>query len=97
MAAALSLIMGLFGVREGIAKVIAIAIGILVALGAVWGCYEIVKRRGADEVRQEIKDQVNEAGIKGSEARLSRADCVTRDGVYDFRRQVCTGLAPGDR
>lgn len=97
MATALTLIMSLFGVREGLAKIIAVGIAVTAALCVLIGSYQFVKYRGAEEARREIKDQNNEAAFKGSEARLSRADCVARDGVYDFRRQVCTGLALGDR
>lgn len=81
MGAVLTLIMSLCGVKEGLAKIIAAGVAIIAATGAVWGGYELIKHIGAEEVRQEIKDQTNEAGIKGSEARMSRADCNARDGI----------------
>jgi hypothetical protein len=85
------------GIGNALASIISWAVIALVVSGAVWGGYELIKHRGADQVRTEIERQNNEAGIKGGEARLSRRDCNDRGGVYDFRRGVCTGLAPSDR
>jgi hypothetical protein len=85
------------GIGSALASVITWAALALAASGAAWGGYELIKHRGAAQVRTEIERQNNEAGIKGGEARLSRRDCNDRGGVHDFRRGVCTGLATGDR
>jgi uncharacterized membrane protein YjfL (UPF0719 family) len=96
VAAAIALLARL-GIGPTLASIITWAAIALVVSGAVWGGYELIKNRGADEVRDQIERQNNEAGNKGSEARLSRAECVAAGGLYDFRTGHCTGLAAGNR
>lgn len=85
------------GLGQGLAKLIVWA-GLILAAGVVVvGGYELIKHRGAEEVRNQIKEQNDEAGLAGSGARLSRRDCVAAGGVYHFDTGVCAGVEAGDR
>lgn len=81
----------------GINRLIVTAGLIGLAAAGVWGVYAYVKHQGAEEVRTELREKNNEAGIAGSEARMSRADCHRRGGMYDFRTGKCSGLETGGR
>jgi hypothetical protein len=85
----------LLGISPDVAKVIAILIGIAVALGSAWGGYELIKHRGAEEVRTQIQKENADAILKAIEASRSFDDCIAAGGVWDFRHQRCASAAPG--
>lgn len=88
---------GLIGVPRPVAVVIAWA-AIAVALsGAVLGGYELIKHRGAEELRAKIEKDNSDAIKKGVDARMSFDDCLSAGGVYDFKRQWCSSPALGPR
>ncbi|MFC3206102.1 hypothetical protein [Aquamicrobium soli] len=87
----------LLGISPDVVKVIATLIAIAVALGSAWGGYELIKHRGAEEVRSQIQKENADAMVKGIDAGRSFDDCVAAGGVYDFRRQRCAGATPGAR
>lgn len=94
MTAIITVIARLLGVDQLAAQVIAIMITIAVALGSAWGVYAYIKHRGAEEVRTQIERDNQDAIRKGIEASRSFDDCVAAGGVWDFRRQRCSGT-PG--
>ena len=85
------------GISPDVAKVIAILIGIAVSLGGLWAGFAYIKHIGAEEVRDQIQKENTDAIQHGLDARLSFDDCLAAGGVYDFRRQRCTGAAHGAR
>ncbi len=87
----------LLGISPDIAKVIAVMIGIALALGSAWGGYAYIKQLGRQEVREQIQKENTDAIKRGFDARLSFDDCLAAGGVYDFRRQRCAGAASGAR
>lgn len=87
----------MLGISPDVSKLVAILLGIAVALGSAWGGYELIKHRGAEEVRSQIQKENADAMVKGIEAGRSFDDCVAAGGVWDFRRQRCAGVAPGAR
>lgn len=87
----------LLGISPDVSKVIAILIGIAIALGSAWSVYAYVKQRGAQEVRDQIQKENTDAIKRGFDARLSFDDCLAAGGVYDFRRQRCASPSDGSR
>jgi hypothetical protein len=79
----------MFGVSPAIAQVIAIMIAIAVALGGVWGGYELIKHQGVVEERARIDKDNQDAVNKALEAAANFDDCLAASGVWDFRRQKC--------
>lgn len=92
-----ALVARLLGISPDVVKLIAILIGIAVALGSAWGAYAYVKHLGRQEVRDQIQKENIDAIKHGFDARLSFDDCLAAGGVYDFRRQRCAGATPGAR
>lgn len=97
MGALVSLVAGALGIDRTLAGIVTAIAAILLASGALWGGYALIKGQGADEVRTEIERQNHEAGINGAQARSDRADCVASGGVYDFRTGRCVGAPAGNR
>lgn len=97
MTAVLALAARLLGISPDVAKVIAILLGIAAVLGSAWGGYAYIKHIGADEVRDQIQKENTDAIKNGLDARLSFDDCLAAGGVYDFRRQRCSGPAGSAR
>ncbi|MER8503880.1 hypothetical protein [Mesorhizobium sp. M1142] len=93
----ITLVAGMLGVNRQLAGIIAIGVTIVVASGAAWGVYAYVKHKGAEEVRQKIERENHDAIDKGLDARMSFDDCVAAGGVWDFRRQRCSGASLGPR
>lgn len=85
------------GVSSTIASVIAIGVAVLAASGAAWGVYAYVKHIGAEEVRERIEKDNQDAIRKGIEASRSLDDCIAAGGVWDFRRQRCSRTTLGPR
>ncbi|TIS80163.1 MAG: hypothetical protein E5W94_02395 [Mesorhizobium sp.] len=85
------------GVSSTIAGVIAIGVAVLAASGAAWGVYAYVKHKGAEEVRDQIQKDNQDAIRKGIEASRSLDDCIDAGGVWDFRRQRCSRATLGPR
>ncbi|MDG4900565.1 MULTISPECIES: hypothetical protein [unclassified Mesorhizobium] len=97
MSLLITFIVGRLGVSRLAAGAILWAVIALLASGAALTVYEVIKRRGADEVRAQIEKENQHALQKGIDARMSFDDCIDAGGVYDFRRQRCAGAALGHR
>jgi hypothetical protein len=97
MAAIILLGARLLGVSPAVAKVITIMLAIAAALSAAWGGYELIKHRGAEEVREQIQKENQNAIRKGGDAGRSFDDCLAAGGVYDFARQRCRDVPRSDR
>lgn len=97
MAALILLIARLTGLSEDVAKVGSIVVGIALALGSLWAGYEFIKHLGAEEVRQEIQKENQDAILKGTGAGRTLDECIAAGGLYDFGRQRCRDIPPGDR
>ncbi|TPJ76179.1 hypothetical protein FJ422_30300 [Mesorhizobium sp. B2-6-3] len=93
----ISLVAGLVGVPRPLAGVIAWAAIAVAVSSAALGGYALIKHWGADEVRAEIEKDNQDAIRKGIEASRSFDDCTAAGGLWDFRRQRCSGPAGGDR
>jgi hypothetical protein len=91
MTAIIAAIVRLFGVSPAIANIIAIMIAIVIALCGVWAGYELIKGKGAEEVRTQIERDNQDAMRKGIEASRNFDDCDAAGGLWDFRRQRCSG------
>ncbi|RWG02582.1 hypothetical protein [Mesorhizobium sp.] len=93
----ITLIVGRLGVSRLVGGLIAWAAIALITSGAALGVYEVIKHKGADELRAKIEKD-NQHGIsKGIDARMSFDDCIDAGGVYDFRRQRCSSPTLGPR
>ncbi|RWJ01324.1 MAG: hypothetical protein E5X67_23260 [Mesorhizobium sp.] len=97
MSAVIGLVAGLFGVNRTLAGIIAIVVAVVVASGAAWAVYAYVKHKGAEEVRDQIHKDNQDAIRKGIEASRSLDDCIDAGGVWDFRRQRCSRATLGPR
>ncbi|RWP31837.1 hypothetical protein [Mesorhizobium sp.] len=97
MTALIGLVAGALGVNRTLAGVIAIGAAVVVASGAAWGVYTYVKHQGAEEVRDKIEKDNQDAIRKGIEASRSLDECVAAGGVWDFRRQRCSRATLGPR
>lgn len=97
MSLLITLIAGRLGIGRFAAGAIAWAVIALVAGGAIAGGYHLIKQRGADELRARIEKENQDAIRKGIEASRTFDDCLSRGGVWDFRRQRCSGPALGHR
>ncbi|TJW57456.1 MAG: hypothetical protein E5X59_00590, partial [Mesorhizobium sp.] len=73
------------GVSSTIASVIAIGVAVLAGSGVAWGVYAYVKHIGAEEVRERIERDNQDAIRKGIDASRSLDDCIAAGGVWDFR------------
>lgn len=69
----------------------------LAASGAALGICELIKHKGADEVRAKIENENQDAIRKGIEASRNFEDCTSAGGLWDFRRQRCSSAPGGDR
>lgn len=84
-------------VPRPLAGIVALAIIALAAGGAALCVYEFIKHQGADELRAKIEKGNQDAIHKGIDARMSFDECIDAGGVYDFKRQRCTGATLGPR
>jgi uncharacterized membrane protein YuzA (DUF378 family) len=96
-ALAVSIIARLFGVSPAAAQVIAIMVGIAVALGGVWGGYEYIKHQGVVEERTRTDKDNQDAVNKALEAAANFDDCLAAGGMWNFRRQKCGRAETGAR
>lgn len=87
----------MFGLSPDAAKVVAIMIAIAAALGSAWGGYAYIKQLGAQAERARIEKENTDAIVKGIATSRSLDECLAAHGVWDFRRQRCSGSAGGDR
>lgn len=78
-----------FGLRPAVAKLIIAGGALLLAGGAVWGVYALIKEKGADDLRQEIERKDHEAGQAASEARDRLRQCLDRGGLPDPETGEC--------
>ncbi|MER9665570.1 hypothetical protein [Mesorhizobium sp. M0203] len=97
MSALIGIVAGLVGIPRPIAGILAWAVMLLAISGTVFGGYELIKHWGAQEVRDQIKKDNQDAIHKGIEASRSLDDCFAAGGVWDFRRQRCSGATLGPR
>ncbi|MDR7034478.1 hypothetical protein [Mesorhizobium sp. BE184] len=95
MAAIISLLAGALGINRALAGILAAAVALTAVSGVLWGGYELVKHWGAEEVRDQIQKENQNAIHKGLDARMSFDECLAAGGVYDFQRQRCSGPALG--
>lgn len=93
----MTLIVGRLGVSRLAACAIVWAVIALLASGTAFTVYEVIKHRGAEEVRAKIEKENQDAIHKGIDARMSFDDCMDAGGVFDFRRQRCASPALGHR
>jgi hypothetical protein len=93
----ITLIVGRLGVSRMVAGIAAWAAIALIASGAALGVYELIKHKGADELRAKIEKENQDAVHKGIDARMSVDDCIDAGGVFDFRRQRCDSPTLGPR
>ncbi|BCM19273.1 hypothetical protein [Mesorhizobium sp. J8] len=93
----ITFIVGRLGISRFLAGIIAWAAIVAIASGAALGAYQLIKHKGADELRARIEKENQHAIEKGVDARLSFDDCIDAGGVYDFRRQRCASPALGHR
>jgi hypothetical protein len=97
MSVLITLLVGRLGVSRLVGGIIAWAVIALVASGAVLTGYEIIKHKGADELRAKIEKENTDAIHKGVDARMSLDQCIDAGGVYDFGRQRCNAATLGPR
>ncbi|RWD71662.1 hypothetical protein [Mesorhizobium sp.] len=97
MSLLITFIVGRLGVTRLAAGAIAWGAIFLITTGAALGAYELIKHKGADELRARIEKENQHAIEKGIGARLSFDDCIDAGGVFDFRRQRCSSPALGPR
>lgn len=86
--------LGLGRLFSGIVAWAAIA---AVASGTALGGYQLIKHWGAQEVRDQIQKDNQDAINKGVEASRSLDECIGAGGVWDFRRQRCSRATLGPR
>lgn len=94
---AFTVVAELIGVPRPIAVIIAWAAMAVAISGAGLATYEIIKHRGAEELRANIEKGNSDAIKKGIDARMSLDQCIDAGGVYDFERQRCNAAALGPR
>ncbi|MBZ9678266.1 hypothetical protein [Mesorhizobium sp. ES1-1] len=97
MSTIITMIAGRLGLGRLASGVIAWAVIAFLASGAVLTGYELIKHKGADEVRAKIEKENTDAIHKGIDARMSLDQCIDAGGVYDFRRQRCDAATLGPR
>lgn len=97
VAAMLAAAARLIGISPDIAKVVAILIAIALALGSAWGGYAYIKHSGALAERARVEKENTDAIVKGIATSRSFDECLNAGGVWDFRRQRCSGASGGDR
>ena len=85
------------GLTRLVAGIVAWGAILLVASGAVFTVYEVIKHKGAEEVRAQIEKENQDAVNKGIEASRSFRDCNDAGGLWDFRRQRCSRATLGPR
>lgn len=93
----ITFIVGRLGVSRLLAGIVAWAVIALIVSGAAFTVYEVIKHKGADELRARIEKENQHAIQKGIDARMSFDDCIDAGGVYDFRRQWCASPTLGPR
>ena len=97
----MSLLITIIASRLGLTRIVAGAIAwaviALLASGAAFTAYEVIKHKGADELRAKIEKENQHAIQKGIDARMSFDDCIDAGGVFDFRRQRCASPTLGPR
>ncbi|MCA0025458.1 MULTISPECIES: hypothetical protein [unclassified Mesorhizobium] len=87
----ISLVAGLLGVPRPLAGVIAWAAIAVAVSGTVFGGYQLIKHWGAEEVRNQIEKENMDAIRTGVEASRNFDECDRAGGLWDFRRQRCSG------
>ncbi|MER9901588.1 hypothetical protein [Mesorhizobium sp. M0130] len=97
MSALIGIVASLVGVPRPLAGILMWAVMLVAISGTVFGGYEIIKHWGAQELRYQIEKDNQDAIRKGIEASRSLDDCIAAGGVWDFRRQRCSGAALGPR
>ncbi|MER8403546.1 hypothetical protein NKH16_02140 [Mesorhizobium sp. M1307] len=97
MSALIGIVAGLVGVPRPLAGILTWAVMLIAISGTVFGGYELIKHWGAQEVRDQIEKENQDAIRKGVEASRSLDDCVAAGGVWDFRRQRCSSTSLGAR
>lgn len=97
MSLIITMIAGRLGLGRLSSGAIAWAVIALLASGAILTGYELIKHKGAEELRAKIEKENTDAILKGIDARMSFDDCLDAGGVYDFRRQRCDAATLGPR
>ncbi|TGV76325.1 hypothetical protein EN801_037950, partial [Mesorhizobium sp. M00.F.Ca.ET.158.01.1.1] len=82
----ITLVAGFAGVPRPMAGIIAWAVIALAVSDTALSVYELIKHKGADEVRAKIEKENTDAIYKGIDARMSLDECIDAGGVYDFGR-----------
>lgn len=85
------------GLGRFAAGAVAWAVIALIAFAVIAGGYQLIKHKGAEEVRAQIEKDNQDAIRKGIEASRSLDDCIAAGGVWDFRRGRCSSPALGHR
>lgn len=84
-------------VPRPLAGIVAWALIALAVSGTALGVYEFIKHKGAEEVRAKIERENQDAIRNGIDAARSYSDCADAGGLWDFRRQRCSGATLGPR
>lgn len=84
-----STVAGALGLRLPVARLVVGGAALLLAAGALWGVYAMIKNQGAEEVRREIERKDHEAGQAASEARDRLRKCFERGGLPDLVTGEC--------
>jgi len=87
--AILSLIIKVFGVSGGTARLIAIGMVAIAVFSLTWSGLSWLKRLGAAEATSTIERKDHEAGIAANEARDRLRSCFGRGGMPDPRTGQC--------
>ncbi|RUW99506.1 hypothetical protein EOA30_23795 [Mesorhizobium sp. M8A.F.Ca.ET.059.01.1.1] len=93
----ITLVAGFAGVPRPMAGIIPWAVIALAVSDTALSVYELIKHKGADEVRAKIEKENTDAIDKGIDARMSLDECIDAGGVYDFGRQPCGAATLGPR
>ncbi|MER9130656.1 hypothetical protein [Mesorhizobium sp. M0768] len=97
MSGLIGIVAGLVGVPRPLAGILTWAVMLVAISGTALGGYELIKHWGAQEVRDQIEKDNQDAIRKGIETSRSLDDCIAAGGVWDFRRQRCSGASLGPR
>ncbi|WP_245499283.1 hypothetical protein [Mesorhizobium sp. M1A.F.Ca.ET.072.01.1.1] len=93
----ISLLVGRLGVSRLAAGAIAWAGIAALVSGAAFTVYEVIKHRGAEEVRAKIEKDNQDAIRTGIDARMGLLTTASTLAACTFRRQWCAGAALGHR
>ena len=97
MSLLVTVIVGRLGISRLLAGAIVWAGIALLASGVGFTAYDVIKHKGAVELRAKIEKENQNAIQKGIDARMSFDDCMDAGGVFDFRRQRCASPTLGPR